>query len=211
MTYSTCLRCTFCIHFAAESLPQRRCCAVEVFVVLQEYIDVLFFTNTFSHLIFFAFSVYFPSYGPGRIWRSCILAVVGLTWTFLYLEDAEKSQTDRLRNAQGPTLRRKRPKRWWVRLWLNADRRLQYGHLHCLMEEMQLEDVNLLKNFLRMDQRCLSCWAETIPSASEMRIDFCGIFLCLFWTNDSNKVSTAVFHRRPPYLHNGKAAHKKGS
>ena len=72
-------------------------------------------------------------------------------------EDAEKSQTDRLRNAQGQTVRRRRPKRWWVRPWLDAERQLQYAHLHSLMEELGLEDVDSLKNFLRMDPRCSSC------------------------------------------------------
>ena len=85
------------------------------------------------------------------------VAVVGLTWIFLYPEDAEKSQTDRVRNAQGPTVWRRRPKRWWVRQWLDPDRRLQYGLLHRLMEELRQEDVDSFKNYLRMDQRCSSC------------------------------------------------------
>ena len=69
------------------------------------------------------------------------VAVVGLTWTFLYLEDAEKSQTDRLRNTQGLTVRRRRPKRSWVRPWLDADKRLQYAHLHHIMEELRRQFV----------------------------------------------------------------------
>ena len=32
------------------------------------------------------------------------VAVVALTWTFLYLEDCKKSQTASLRNAQGLTM-----------------------------------------------------------------------------------------------------------
>ena len=100
------------------------------------------------------------------------IAVVGLTWTLLYLEDADKCQTDRLRNAQRPTVRRRRPKRWWVRSWLDADRRLKYGHLHRLMEELRLEEVDSLKKFPEDGPEMFECLAETIPSASELRYWF---------------------------------------
>ena len=38
-----------------------------------------------------------------------------------------------------------------MRPWLDADRRLQYGHFYRLMEESRLEDGDSFRNFLRME------------------------------------------------------------
>lgn len=38
----------------------------------------------------------------------------------------------------------------WVRPWLSADRRLQFGHYDRLMAELRLEDDQSFCNFMRM-------------------------------------------------------------
>ena len=47
--------------------------------------------------------------------------------------------------------RRRRPPVIWVRPWLSAPRRLIYGHYHCLMRELRIEDTASFFNFMRMD------------------------------------------------------------
>ena len=46
--------------------------------------------------------------------------------------------------------RQRRPKAFWVRPWLQAERRLLYGHYDRLMTELRLEDQQSFFNFLRM-------------------------------------------------------------
>ena len=81
------------------------------------------------------------------------IAVAGLAWTLC----VQRTETERQRRArldvQGPVVRRRRrrPRRWWVRPWLDVDRRLQFGHYNRLMEELQMEDAESFRNFLRMD------------------------------------------------------------
>ncbi|XP_070212554.1 uncharacterized protein [Littorina saxatilis] len=47
--------------------------------------------------------------------------------------------------------RRRRPPAFWVRPWLTAQRRLMYGHFHCLMRELRIEDTASFFNFMRME------------------------------------------------------------
>lgn len=80
------------------------------------------------------------------------IVVVGLLWTLI--ETEKKRQVGRrlqaIRVGQG-IVRRRRPRRWWVRPWLDADRRLNYGHYNRLMEELRLEDCESFRNFLRVE------------------------------------------------------------
>jgi len=46
--------------------------------------------------------------------------------------------------------RQRRPKAFWVRPWLQAERRLLYGHYDRLMTELRREDQQSFFNFLRM-------------------------------------------------------------
>ena len=46
--------------------------------------------------------------------------------------------------------RRRRRKAFWVRPWLSADRRLQFGQYDTLMAEMRVEDTASFFNYLRM-------------------------------------------------------------
>ena len=46
--------------------------------------------------------------------------------------------------------RQKQCKSIWVRRWLSAERRLQYGQYDRLMAELRMEDVHSFFNFLRM-------------------------------------------------------------
>ena len=46
--------------------------------------------------------------------------------------------------------RRRRQRTCWVRPWLSADRRLQFGHYDQLMEELRMEDTQSFFNFVRM-------------------------------------------------------------
>ena len=52
---------------------------------------------------------------------------------------------------RGAGWRRRRAKRFWVRPWLSADRRLQFGHYNQLMSELRLEDSTLFFNYMRME------------------------------------------------------------
>ena len=47
--------------------------------------------------------------------------------------------------------RRRRAKRFWVRPWLSADRRLQFGHYDQLMRELRMEDNTSFFNYMRME------------------------------------------------------------
>jgi hypothetical protein len=47
--------------------------------------------------------------------------------------------------------RRRRPRRYWVRPWLSADRRLQFGQYDTLMRELRMDDTNSFFIFLRME------------------------------------------------------------
>ena len=46
--------------------------------------------------------------------------------------------------------RNRRPKRFWVRPWLSARRRLELGHYHRLMRELNTEDTISFFNYLSM-------------------------------------------------------------
>ena len=46
--------------------------------------------------------------------------------------------------------RDRRQRRWWVRAWLGADRRLQYGHFDNLLVELSLEDSQAFTNYVRL-------------------------------------------------------------
>ena len=46
--------------------------------------------------------------------------------------------------------RGRRPRMYWVRPWLAADRRLQFGHYDRLMSELRFEDIQSFCNYLRM-------------------------------------------------------------
>jgi len=46
--------------------------------------------------------------------------------------------------------RQRRPKAFWVRPWLQAERRLLYGHYDRLIAELRREDQQSFFNFLRM-------------------------------------------------------------
>jgi len=46
--------------------------------------------------------------------------------------------------------RQRRPKAFWVRPWLQAERRLRYGHYDRLTTELRREDQQSFFNFLRM-------------------------------------------------------------
>ena len=47
--------------------------------------------------------------------------------------------------------RRRRAKRFCVRPWLSADRRLQFGHYDQLMSELRMEDSTSFFNYMRME------------------------------------------------------------
>ena len=46
---------------------------------------------------------------------------------------------------------RGRAKRFWVRPWLSADRRLQFGHCDQLLGELRMEDNSSFFNYMRME------------------------------------------------------------
>ena len=46
--------------------------------------------------------------------------------------------------------RNRKPKRFWVRPWLSARRRLELGHYHRLIRELNMEDTISFFNYLRM-------------------------------------------------------------
>ena len=46
--------------------------------------------------------------------------------------------------------RNRRSRSCWVRPWLLAERRLQYGHYDRLLAELRIEDQQSLFNFMRM-------------------------------------------------------------
>ena len=46
---------------------------------------------------------------------------------------------------------RRMAKRFWVRPWLSADRRLQFGHCDQLLRELRMEDNSLFFNYMRME------------------------------------------------------------
>ena len=81
------------------------------------------------------------------------IAVAGLAWTLC----VQRTETERQRRARldvlGPVVRRRRrrPRRWLVRPWLETDIRLQFGHYNRLIEELRMEDAESFRNFLRMD------------------------------------------------------------
>ena len=45
---------------------------------------------------------------------------------------------------------RMQPRRYWGRLWLAADRSLQFGHNDILLRELKMEDNTSFFNLLRM-------------------------------------------------------------
>ena len=46
---------------------------------------------------------------------------------------------------------RRRAKRFWVRPWLYADRRLQFGHYDQLLRELRMTDNLSFVNYMRME------------------------------------------------------------
>ena len=46
--------------------------------------------------------------------------------------------------------RKRRPKRFWVRPWLSARRKLELGHCHRLMRVLRMEDTTSFFNYLMM-------------------------------------------------------------
>ena len=46
---------------------------------------------------------------------------------------------------------RRRAKRFWVRPWLSADIRLQFGHYDQLLRELRMEDNSSFFNHMRME------------------------------------------------------------
>ena len=46
---------------------------------------------------------------------------------------------------------RRRAKRFWVRPWLSADKRLQFGHYDQLLRELRMEDNSSFFKYMRMD------------------------------------------------------------
>ena len=46
--------------------------------------------------------------------------------------------------------RRRRARRWWVRPCLAPARRLEYGHINRLLQELRVEDENAFMNYVRM-------------------------------------------------------------
>nr|XP_054753761.1 putative nuclease HARBI1 [Lytechinus pictus] len=61
-------------------------------------------------------------------------------------QDAIALQVLRKRLRKG----RRRPRRYWVRPWLQAERRLLYGHYTRLLNELRMEDTTAFFNFLRV-------------------------------------------------------------
>ena len=53
--------------------------------------------------------------------------------------------------CQQRRIRRRRNNAFWVRPWLGANRRLQYGHYDGLMEELRAEDASFFFKFMRME------------------------------------------------------------
>ena len=53
----------------------------------------------------------------------------------------------------------RRPKRFWVRPWLSARRRLELGHYHRLMRELRMEDTTSFFSYLRMQPAMFDEWA----------------------------------------------------
>ena len=47
--------------------------------------------------------------------------------------------------------RRLMAKRFWIRLWLSVDRRLQFGHYDQLIRALRMEDSSLFFNDMRME------------------------------------------------------------
>ena len=45
---------------------------------------------------------------------------------------------------------RRRAKRFWVRSWLSAERKLQFGHYDQLLRELRMEDSSSFFNYMRM-------------------------------------------------------------
>ncbi|KAK3101288.1 hypothetical protein FSP39_002411 [Pinctada imbricata] len=80
------------------------------------------------------------------------IAVVGSLWVIME-EEEENMRQDAISRQESDgsrQVRSRRPHRWWVRPWLHAEIRLQYGHYHRLMEELRYDDATSFQNFLRM-------------------------------------------------------------
>lgn len=61
--------------------------------------------------------------------------------------------------------KQRKKRRWWVRPWLEENKKLEKGNL-CLVYKELGEDVESLKNFIRMDERTF----EKLHSLIEARI-----------------------------------------
>ena len=74
---------------------------------------------------------------------------------YAFLQVAALQEEHAILEAQAALLiqrrrRRRRPRMYWVRPWLAADRRLQFGHYDRLMSELIFEDIQSFCNYLRM-------------------------------------------------------------
>ena len=62
----------------------------------------------------------------------------------------QQTQDDQLALLLMRRLRNRKQRRYWVRPWLHAERRLLYGHYDRLLAELRMEDQQSFFNFLRM-------------------------------------------------------------
>jgi len=62
--------------------------------------------------------------------------------------------------------RQRKPKAFWVRPWLQAERRLLYGHYDRLMTELRREDQQFFFNFLRMSAEMFDELINRVGSCS---------------------------------------------
>ena len=54
-------------------------------------------------------------------------------------------------NDEVQARQRRRAKRFWVRPWLSADSRLQFGYYDQLLRELRMEDNSSFFNYMRME------------------------------------------------------------
>jgi len=57
---------------------------------------------------------------------------------------------------------RRKKRSVWIRPWLRADQRLQFGHFSRLMEDLRVEDVKSFKNFLRLEPQMFDELVERV-------------------------------------------------
>ncbi|KAH3741545.1 hypothetical protein DPMN_048270 [Dreissena polymorpha] len=57
---------------------------------------------------------------------------------------------------------RRQPRSCWVRPWLSAERRLQFGHYDRLMAELRMEDQQIFLIFLECLLKCLMIFSTEL-------------------------------------------------